>query len=207
VVRNPVLKDPLAFVKDPDERGHILLDNAVFRSLMAKPFDEPWTEDRFTPNLLRNRMMNELFREVVPVILHEDDRNSMRWSVENRSPFLDRALIEFLFRIPSRHLIRDGFAKWLLRAAGEGIVPDSVRLDKRKRGFNASIDSLVDRDDPATRERLLSAGPIFDLVRRDAVESFLRGDMTDNSFSKFLFSFISAKLFLEHHQRWEPASA
>ena len=66
-----------------------------------------------------------------------------------------------------------------------------------KRGFNASIDSLIDRDDPATRERLLDDSPIYDVVRRDAVEAFLRNDMTDNSFSKFLFSFVSAKLFLE----------
>ena len=39
---------------------------------------------------MRNRMLNEMFHEVVPVILHEDDLNAMHFSVENRSPFLDR---------------------------------------------------------------------------------------------------------------------
>ncbi len=110
-------------------------------------------------------------------------------------------------RGPTRYLIRDGLTKWLLREAGAGLVPDAVRLDRRKRGFNASIDSLVDRDDPQTRDRLLAPGPIFDLVRRDAVERFLDRDMTDNSFSKFLFSFISAKLFLEHHREWGREAA
>ena len=32
-------------------------------------------------------MANEMFNESVPVILHEDDLNSMYYSVENRSPF------------------------------------------------------------------------------------------------------------------------
>ncbi|MCG8511123.1 MAG: asparagine synthase C-terminal domain-containing protein, partial [Rhodospirillales bacterium] len=137
--------------------------------------------------------------EVVPVILRADDMNSMRYSVENRSPFLDRDLAEFAFTIPNDCLIRNGLPKWPLREATKGIAPDRVRLDDRKRGFNASIDSLVDRDDPLVRERLLSPGPVFDFVRRDAVEDFLDRDMTDNSFSKFLFSFISARAFLDAH--------
>ena len=142
-------------------------------------------------------MMNELFAEAVPVILREDDLNSMRWSVENRSPYLDRALVEFAYTIPNELLIENGYVKWPLRAAAQGLLNDQVRLDKRKRGFNASIDSLLDRNDPQVVERLLAPGPVFDIVRREAVEGFLRGDLKDNSFSKFAFSFVAAKLFLE----------
>ena len=98
--------------------------------------------------------------------------------------------------LPGEHLIHDGYPKWLLRAA----VPEmneTVRRDRQKRGFNASIDSLLDRKDAQVRERLLASGPIFDIVRRDAMEDLLDADLTDNSFSKFAFSFVSAKLFLE----------
>ena len=42
-------------------------------------------------------MLNELFHEAVPVILHEDDLNAMYYSIENRSPFLDRELFEFCY--------------------------------------------------------------------------------------------------------------
>lgn len=201
-VQNPVLRDPLGFVRNPGLRDHIYLNAPLFRQWLTDPFDEPFEEEFFTGNLLRNRMLNELFCETMPVILKEDDMNSMRSSIENRSPYLDRRLAEFLFSVPAEHLIRDGYAKWLLRAAGEGVVADAVRLDKRKRGFNASIDSLIDRNDPDTRDRLLADSPIFDIVRRDALEEFLEGSMADNSFSKFLFSFVSAKLFLEHHRTW-----
>ena len=196
-VQNPLLQDPLAFHRDPGQRGHIYLNRELFASLLSEPFDEEFTETAYCSSLLRNRMLNELHHEAVPVILHEDDLNSMRYSVENRSPYLDRNLAEFLYSVPSEHLINDGYAKWLLRAVAKGVVNDQVRLDRRKRGFNTSIDSLIDRADPETRERLLAPSPIFDLVKREALESFLDRDMTDNSLSKFLFSFVSAKLFLE----------
>lgn len=196
-VQNPGLQDPLCFVKNADQRDHITLDRDLFSSFLTEPFSEPWREETYTSELLRNRMANELFTEAVPVILAEDDLNSMLYSVENRSPFLDRALVEYLYSVPVRHLMGGGFAKRILREIGCGIVPDAVRLDTRKRGFNASINSLVDRNAPRTRDILLSDSPIFEIVKRSAIEEFLSADMTSNSFSKFLFSFISAKLFLE----------
>ena len=97
-------------------------------------------------------MMNELFQEFVPVALHEDDFNSMSYSVENRSPFLDSKLVEFAFSIPNQLLVREGMLKWPLRALGEGIVPDKVRLNKFKKGFNASILSLIDFNNPKIKE-------------------------------------------------------
>ena len=36
-------------------------------------------EIKFTSNILKNRMANELFYEIVPVILHEDDMNSLSY--------------------------------------------------------------------------------------------------------------------------------
>ena len=196
-VQNPGLQDPLCFVKNSNQRDHITLDRDLFSSFLTEPFEEAWTEETYSPELLRNRMANELFTEAVPILLHEDDKNSMLYSVENRSPFLDRALVEYIYSVPTEHLIGGGLAKKILRDVGEGIVPDSVRLDTRKRGFNASINSLVDKNDPETRDVLLSDSPIFDVVKRSAIEGFLNEDMQSNSFSKFLFSFISSKLFLE----------
>jgi asparagine synthase (glutamine-hydrolysing) len=196
-VRNPLLKDPLNFVREPARRDHIYLNADVFGSLLTDNFREDFAEEAFTDDLLRNRMLNELFHEAVPVILKEDDLNSMLYSVENRSPYLDSGLAEYLYQVPGEYLIRDGYVKWLLREAVEGLLVDSVRLDKRKRGFNASIESLVDRSDPDTVDWLLQDSPIFDLVKRESIAHFLRNDMSDNSFSKFLFSFISAKTFLE----------
>ena len=201
-VQNPILQNPDIFLHNPAERDHIYLNAEEFSSWLIEPFYEPFTESRYSDNILRNRMLNELKHETIPVILHEDDRNSMFYSVENRSPYLDRNLAEFLFTVPSRHLIKDGFAKYLLRSAGTGYVSETVLWDKRKKGFNAPIDSLINRKDPQTKDRLLCQSPIFDIVKKEKIEGFLQQHMKDNSLSKNLFSFVSVKLFLEHHEGW-----
>ena len=201
-VQNPILQNPDVFLHNSAQRDHIYLNAEEFSSWLIEPFCEPFTESRYSDNILRNRMLNELKHETIPVILHEDDRNSMFYSVENRSPYLDRNLAEFLFTVPSRHLIKDGFAKYLLRSAGTGYVSETVLWDKRKKGFNAPIDSLINRKDPQTKDRLLSQSPIFDIVKKEKIERFLHQDMKDNSLSKNLFSFVSVKLFLEHHEGW-----
>ena len=142
-------------------------------------------------------MLNEMFHEAVPVILHEDDLNAMYFSIENRSPYLDRELFDFCYRIPSRHLIRDGFAKAVLRDAMRGIVPERVLSNPRKVGFNAPIFSLLNVQDPAVRGSLLDRSPIFDHVRREKIEELISKPDLPNSESKFLFYFLSSKHFLE----------
>jgi asparagine synthase (glutamine-hydrolysing) len=196
-VRNPHLKDPLAFARDPNDRRHLTPDRDLFASMMRVRVPGPRAETRFCAETLRNRMLNELTAETVPVILREDDLNSMRFSVENRSPYLDRDLADFAYSVPAEHLVRDGMPKWLLRAAGRDYAPAEILFDRRKRGFNASIDTVLDRRDPAIRARLLEPGPIFDIVDRAKFEAWMDADLTDNSLSKFMFSFVSARLFLD----------
>jgi asparagine synthase (glutamine-hydrolysing) len=196
-VQNPYLQDPEVFAKNPLERSHIYLNRDQFNSALCDPISEDFFENKYSSSLLRNRMMNELFNEIVPVLLHEDDLNSMRWSVENRSPYLDRSLAEFLYSIPTEHLIHEGTAKSLLREAVAQIAPEQSMQDRRKRGFNTSIDSMLDKRDPNVREWLLDDSPIFDVVRKEALEQMLKADTSDASLSKFMFSFVSAKTFLE----------
>lgn len=200
VVRNPHLGDPRLFSDDPTFRDHIYLDREAFAAALCAPFDEPFGEEHYTDDLLRNRMLNEMFHEAVPVILHEDDLNAMYHSVENRSPFLDRALFEFCYRIPTRHLIRDGQAKAVLRDAMAGIMEERVRTNRQKVGFNAPIHSFLDVNDPAVRTELLRDSPIFDIVRREHIEKLLDKKGLPNSQSKFLFYFLSCKMFLEDFQ-------
>jgi asparagine synthase (glutamine-hydrolysing) len=196
-VRNPHLQDQNLFIDAPGFRGHIYFDSHAFAAYLREPWDEPFTEEQFTGSLLRNRMLNELACENVPVILHEDDLNAMYYSIENRSPFLDRRLAEFCYQIPTRLLIRDGFAKAVLREAVRGIAPDAAVDNPRKVGFNAPISALLDVRDRTVRRTLLAESPIFDLVRRECIEKLLDRQGLPNSESKFLFYFVSAKLFLE----------
>jgi asparagine synthase (glutamine-hydrolysing) len=199
VVRNPYLRDPDLFRRDPCFRDHIYLDAEQFSRNLTVAWSEPFFERQYVRGLLRNRMLNELFEEVVPVILHEDDMNAMSCSIENRSPFLDRRLCEYANSVPTRHLVRNGYAKAILRDAIRGIVPDIVLDNHQKIGFNASIRDLLPSSDSISKQFLLADGPIYQYVRRDAVVNLLEEPQLANSRSKFLFNFACAATFLNFH--------
>ena len=197
VVRNNLLQDPLLYVKNPQFREHVYDDSAEFKKYLKVEFEEEFTEKQFCHSLLRNRMLNELFAEVTPVILHEDDLNSMLYSVENRSPYLDSHLFSFAYSIPNEHLIKDGYNKYVLRSAMEGILNEKVRTDRKKKGFNASIYSLINFDDEQTIEYLLAESSVYDFLDREKMKQVISAKPKQNSYSKFLFNFINAKIFLE----------
>jgi len=70
-------------------------------------------------------------------LLRHGDRNSMRWSVESRVPFLDKTLVEAVLSFPEEFMLgSDGTTKNLLRHALDGITPSSVLLRKDKIGFS-----------------------------------------------------------------------
>ncbi|MFT3694653.1 MAG: asparagine synthase (glutamine-hydrolyzing) [Kofleriaceae bacterium] len=199
VVRNPFLSNPDLFANDPSFRDHIYLDAKGFAEYLHAPWHEPFEETAYTGSTLRNRMLNELFHEAVPVILHEDDLNAMYYSIENRSPFLDRSLFEWSCKIPTRHLMRDGYAKAVLRDSMRGIAPDNILDNRTKVGFNAPIFEFLNPQDPATREQLLAPSPIWDLVRKDKIVDLIDKAFLPNSQSKFLFYFLCSKLFVEEN--------
>jgi asparagine synthase (glutamine-hydrolysing) len=67
-------------------------------------------------------------------LLAKMDVSTMAWSVEGRSPLLDRSLIEFAATIPTSLRIRGYTTKYLLKRLAERYVPHEV-LYRRKRGF------------------------------------------------------------------------
>jgi asparagine synthase (glutamine-hydrolysing) len=197
IVRNPHLQNPDLFIADPGFRDHIFMGADSFAAYLTTPWAEAFREERYAESVLRNRMLNEIFRETIPVILHEDDLNAMYYSVENRSPFLDRDLFEFCHSIPGRHLVRDGRAKAVLRDAMRGLVPQDLLDNRRKVGFNAPIFDFLDVRDPAVRREVLADSPVFDLIRRECIEALMAKPDLPNSESLFLFYFLTTKLFVE----------
>jgi asparagine synthase (glutamine-hydrolysing) len=77
--------------------------------------------------------------------LHDDllvkaDRMSMANSLEVRSPFLDRALMEYVAGLPDEYKMSGGVTKTILRQAFDDIVPDAVKQGG-KRGFGVPLDA------------------------------------------------------------------
>jgi asparagine synthase (glutamine-hydrolysing) len=80
----------------------------------------------------------------LPSLLRYGDRNAMRFSIENRVPFLTIPLAEFVLSLPEHFLIsEEGETKSIFRAAMRGIVPDQI-LDRRdKVGFESPMGGWV----------------------------------------------------------------
>ena len=198
-INNPLLKDPDIIIKNPDFRGHLYQSSDIFQKILKKKFDFSFNEQFYCKDVLRNRMLNELSDEIVPVILFSDDLNSMMYSLENRSPFLDKKLVEFMFSVETKLLIKNGLQKFLLREVSKKLLPPTVSNSKKKVGFNASIHSLIDIK--KNIDWLLAESRIFDIIDRKKFEQILKSDFTRNDYSKFLFSFISSKIFIDQNTK------
>jgi asparagine synthase (glutamine-hydrolysing) len=85
---------------------------------------------------LMEQLRNALCGRGLAALLRHGDRNSMRWSIESRVPFLTTEMAEFVLSLPESYLVSPtGETKSIFRAAMRGIVPDQV-LDRRdKIGF------------------------------------------------------------------------
>jgi len=84
-----------------------------------------------------NTMLWEYFtRQKLGHLLKYEDRNSMRFSIESRTPFADYLnLIEYVFNVPAVYKIHNGYSKFLLRESMQGVLPDDIRLRTDKKGF------------------------------------------------------------------------
>ena len=59
----------------------------------------------------------EITETNLPMLLRFEDKNSMRFGVETRLPFLDYRFVEFCWGMPTRIKLNKGWAKWPLRAS------------------------------------------------------------------------------------------
>lgn len=78
---------------------------------------------------------SEMMNTTLPTLLHLEDRNSMRFSLESRVPFLDHHLVEHVTALPVNNIVDGEWTKKILRAAMKGVLPEKIRLRRDKRGF------------------------------------------------------------------------
>lgn len=197
-IRNDLLKDPKKYIKNKLSREHVFDESKVLKSLFLVKNNTKFKEKKFSDDLFRNRMLNELFYETTPVILNEDDLNSMNYSIENRSPYLDRNLVEFVYSLPTSYLIKKGYSKYLLREAFKGILNEKIRLDRKKVGFNSSVDSIFNTENKKIKNFLFDEkSEIYNIVDRNKFIELFQIKSKPNYISKFIFNFINAKIFLD----------
>jgi asparagine synthase (glutamine-hydrolysing) len=76
---------------------------------------------------------------VLPTILRNFDRVSMAHGVEIRSPFLDWRLVTYTMALPDSAKQTRAYTKAIARNALAGLLPDQIRLNAHKVGFNSPM--------------------------------------------------------------------
>ncbi len=92
----------------------------------------PFSERGFD---LNKALYSDLIKYSIPQLLRYEDKNSMRWSIESRLPFLDYRLVELAESLPSAFKIHRGVTKYILRKAIKDLVSDKIIERKDKIGF------------------------------------------------------------------------
>lgn len=103
---------------------------------------------------LADRQIEDIEHWSMPTLLRYEDRNSMGYGVETRLPFMDYRLIEFALALPVRMKIANGYGKWALRSMVDGLVPDAIRLNRKKRGFDVTQDWIAQGVGASLRARI-----------------------------------------------------
>jgi asparagine synthase (glutamine-hydrolysing) len=96
------------------------------------------------------------------LLLMRIDRFSMANSVEARVPFLDPALVDFVYGLPLDQKIRGGVTKYVLKHAISDVLPDRIAL-RPKQGFSAPTSQWF-----AARHGKL----MHDLMEQDALKRY-----------------------------------
>jgi len=97
-------------------------------------------------NNLRRQLAADLQYDNLQTLLRYADRNSMAYSLEVRLPFLDYRFVDFCIRLPERLLIRNGWQKYIVRMASDGVLPTGIQWRFDKVGFAAPLDKWLRSD-------------------------------------------------------------
>ena len=101
--------------------------------------------------------------------------------------------------IPTKYLIQNAFGKAVLRDAMKGLVPDFVLQERRKMGFNMSLNKIFDFK--KNEKWVLDDSPVWNYYKKDKVKELVNKTNFDGEDNKFLWSFLNTKIFLEEFKQ------
>lgn len=107
------------------------------KNILSSKFIDRYANEKFSviSDNLKARLLHDIFENSLPSLLRYEDKNSMRFSIEGRVPFLDYKLVRYLFSLPDEAIIKNGWNKYILRTAMKQIVPNQILERRNKIGF------------------------------------------------------------------------
>lgn len=104
--------------------------------IFNKKFYGKEQKEKFS-NKLSNSLWNSLTFSALREYLRYEDKNSMRFSLESRLPFLDFRLVQSAFSLQDKYKIKNGVSKVILREIAKGKIPKTTLEEINKMGFIA----------------------------------------------------------------------
>ncbi|MDZ7691006.1 MAG: asparagine synthase C-terminal domain-containing protein [Balneolaceae bacterium] len=186
-----------------DEYVFSLFENEILNG--ARPssvysfFDKILREQ--SPNLssLDRLLYLEMKTFLVDHNLNYTDKMSMAAGVEARVPYLDKELVSFAGKIPTKYKLRGNETKYILKKVAEKYLPHDV-IYRSKTGFGAPIRDWLKNDlKPFVNQRLnkehLKKQGIFD---PNAVQEMIsKNDSGEFDFSYTIWSMLAIQSWLK----------
>jgi asparagine synthase (glutamine-hydrolysing) len=120
----------------------------------------------------------EITESNLPMLLRFEDKNSMRFGIETRLPFLDYRFVEFALGLPVRVKLNQGWTKWPLRAAMQDIVAATICWRKDKIGFAAPDQLWLSRHSAVMYSKIVQSALLSRYVDVEALKKkFYRLDL------------------------------
>lgn len=104
---------------------------------------------------------------------------SLRYSIWDRDPTNDLRVIKFCLSLPDKQFVQEGMERSFLRRATKDLLPDSVRLNFRKRGIQGA--DLIHRMAPQWHKFI---NELEDLSKDSNVGDFLNMKVINNAILK-----------------------
>ncbi|WP_332445139.1 asparagine synthase (glutamine-hydrolyzing) [Wolinella succinogenes] len=107
-----------------------------------------WLDSYIAPvKTIQEFQKREIFYNHLPSLLRYEDRDSMRFGIETRLPYLDYRIVEWVLALPTEVKFQQGYLKFALREALEisGLLPKSIVWRYNKMGFESPQKLWIDR--------------------------------------------------------------
>jgi asparagine synthase (glutamine-hydrolysing) len=136
--------------------------------------------------LNNNPRLNERFHHynyltsgMLPYSLEMINRLASAFSIEVRFPFCDRRLIEFSLALPPEQKLRDGWNRFVLRQAMQGVLPEKVRWRGGKISLSRVLPYTLKKYDTEFVEDVIFYPP-------DPIQRYIDMDVIQKMYNQFI---------------------
>ncbi|MDR3072141.1 MAG: asparagine synthase (glutamine-hydrolyzing), partial [Clostridiales Family XIII bacterium] len=125
---------------------------------IKKDFGKDYPKERFSVvgDNIKLRLVNDLFYNSIPCVLRYEDKNTMRFGLEGRLPFLDKNLVRYIWSVRDEAIIKNSWNKCMLRDAMKKDLPKEIWARRNKIGFTTPEQAWIREIKGALQEILES---------------------------------------------------